>query len=427
MTPLAIVARHLGAEVSGCDRAPHPDRAAELARAGIRLDTGHDAAHVRPGALVVATSVADRSEPEVRAAAECGVLYHRTDLVAAVLRDRPGAGVTGSHGKGTVAALAVAAMRASGIEPLAGIGVPVPSLGGVVVLGSGPSVIEVDDSDLTLDRVSCRVAVVTNLDDDHPHLGHRLSESVDAVGRFVARAKDIVILGRSPRSATLRAVAQTPVWQFGREFHARVRSWSDVAVVRISGPGGERIDARIRLVGPATAQNAALGYATALALGADPQAAAAGLESVDRIERRLEPVGVRDGVRVYDDFGGKHPVNVREGLRAIRRRHPGARIVAVFEPFGPYLPRWAQRYGRALALADQVVAAPTFFLAGYSCDPGLERPWWDACPVNVYRASSREEAADVAMACASNGDVVVFFAQANAARVMARRAVSGVG
>ena len=423
LAPLAVVARHLGAEVTGCDRGGSPQIQDYLREQRMPFETVHSAGHLTAGATLVATSVAPSGDPEIQAASDAGVLWHRTELLARVLRARPGAGVTGSHGKGTVTALAAAALDAGGLDPLAMVGVLVPAFDGMTLLGDGPVVAEVDDSDLTLRGVETEVAVVTNLDDDHPHLDTTLGQAVTAVGEYVARARQRVVLGPSPRADAIAAEATVDVWRYGRDFTARVVSVDGPrTVVDLHGPGGERVRAVLGLVIPKIAPNAALAFATALALGADAEAAAAGLGRITSLYRRLEHVGVRDGVRVYDDFGGKHPNAVREGITQLRRHFPRARITAVFEPYGPYLARWGRRYARALTRADQVVLVPPIFLADYDAGRAFDGTWIDAIAAPVH-AADQADAVQQALRISTAGDVVVFFAQANASREMAVSAV----
>jgi UDP-N-acetylmuramate--alanine ligase len=303
------------------------------------------------------------------------------------------------------------------------MGVPVPAFGGMTRLGAGPTVAEVDDSDLTLRGVDTEVAVVTNLDDDHPHLDVTLAQAVTAVGEYVARARRHVILGPSPRAATIASAATADVWQHGRDFAARTVSVDGThTVVELRGPGGERCRATIGLLGPKIESNAALAFATALALGADADAAAKGLGTVTSMYRRLERVGSRDGVVVVDDFGGKHPVAVREGIARLRRHYPAARITAVFEPYGPYLARWGRRYARALSHADRVVLVPPIFLRDYDAGKAFDDSWASGIP-GAEHAVDQDDAVSRALALSGPGDLVVFFAQANASRAMALGAV----
>lgn len=414
LAPLAAAAASLGADVTGCDPGGFPFSGVLLRDLGIVPDTRHDPAHLDDGRELVATASARTDDPEVEAARSAGRLHRRMDLTAAVMAARQGVGVSGSHGKGTVAALAAASARAAGLDPMPVLGVHVAELGGAFHAGSGPSVVEVDGSDLAAHFVACDVATVTNLDDDHPHLPVSVAEEAASVGGFVERARTHVILGPSPRRELLARRARVPVWRIGVDVAARVVAQRDEgAVVRIDGPEGERVEALVRLVGPATATNAALAYASARALGAGAEAAAHGLAAIDRLDRRLEPLGRHRGVWVYDDFGGKHPAAVREGLLALRRRHPRARVIAVFEPlFGATIRTWGWRYARALRLADVPIVLPTMEHPDYpsTSDPAL-RDWYLQCGDGVLSAASQAEAASLAAERARPGDVVVGFVQ----------------
>jgi UDP-N-acetylmuramate--alanine ligase len=428
MGPVGIIAKFLGADISGCDRTVWPEHHEALLDAGIPVALGHDVSHLAPGATLVRSYVVPDDNPEVAEARRRSALWDRTDLLASVFAERQGVGITGSHGKGTVTALTGAALEAAGIDPLVLLGSEVPYFGGSTRLGSGPLVAEVDDSDLSLAKVTCEVAVVTNLDEDHPHLRIPLSRAVQGVGEFVARATRRVILGPSPRASQLRAYAQTEVWQYGVDFGARIESQANgCTTLTLWAPGVPPTQARLRLLIARAEVNAALAFAVAITLGANAALAAAGLERIDRILRRLEPIPSASGVRVFDDFGGKHPANVRAGLATLRRHYPHAQITAVFEAYGPYLPRWGRRYARALSGADRVVNVPPIFLADYPSNIVIDPTWVSPCRVPLVQARDQADAVALAMANSRPGDVVVFFVQANKSRVMAHNAAQRGG
>jgi UDP-N-acetylmuramate: L-alanyl-gamma-D-glutamyl-meso-diaminopimelate ligase len=64
-------------------------------------------------------------------------------------------------------------------------------------------------------------------------------------------------------------------------------------------------------------------------------------------------------VLIYDDFA-HHPTAVDETLRALRSRHPGARLMAVFEPRSATACRamHQEAYARAFDAAARVIIAP---------------------------------------------------------------------
>jgi UDP-N-acetylmuramate--alanine ligase len=193
--------------------------------------------------------------------------------------------------------------------------------------------------------------------------------------------------------------------------------------LELRAPGGIRECATVRLIGPRTGHNAALAFGAALALGANPADAAAGLGTVTSLVRRLEPVGARDGVRIFSDYGYKHPVNVRTGLAALRRHFPEARITAVFEPFVGYLAPWGRRYARALGGADHVVLAPPASASDFPDGRAFDAQWADACPVLPVHTGGRHEAVEAGLRLCCPGDVLVLFGMPAALSVMTEHAL----
>src|SRR5919206_3086632 len=84
MSGLALVARALGAAVTGSDRA-ESSYVERLRAAGIEPAIGHDAANLPGGAEVVVSTAIDPANPELaRAQAEGLTVRHRGDLLAEI-------------------------------------------------------------------------------------------------------------------------------------------------------------------------------------------------------------------------------------------------------------------------------------------------------------------------------------------------------
>jgi UDP-N-acetylmuramate: L-alanyl-gamma-D-glutamyl-meso-diaminopimelate ligase len=79
------------------------------------------------------------------------------------------------------------------------------------------------------------------------------------------------------------------------------------------------------------------------------------------VKRRLEIVGTRREVVVYDDFA-HHPTAVAETLIALKAAQPGRRIWAIFEPRSASSCRriFQAEFARAFTPADEVVIASVF-------------------------------------------------------------------
>src|SRR3989440_7079862 len=113
MSGLALVAKALGAQVTGSDRA-ESSFTARLREHGIEPIIGHAAENVPPEAEVVYSTAVGADNPE-RAAT--GRELHRADLLAQVATLRACIAVTGTHGKPTTAGMVIHAMRGAGMDP----------------------------------------------------------------------------------------------------------------------------------------------------------------------------------------------------------------------------------------------------------------------------------------------------------------------
>src|SRR5206468_12858646 len=117
----------------------------------------------------------------------------------------------------------------------------------------------------------------------------------------------------------------------------------------------------VPLVGAHNVRNATAAIAVATEAGIGVERIAEGLRAFAGVKRRLEVVGIADGVTVYDDFA-HHPTAVAETLAGLRASHPAARIWAVFEPRSASSCRrvFQDDFARAFAAADEIVLAPVF-------------------------------------------------------------------
>jgi UDP-N-acetylmuramate--alanine ligase len=111
--------------------------------------------------------------------------------------------------------------------------------------------------------------------------------------------------------------------------------------------------------------------------------AAEALADFPGVRRRLELKGLRNGARVYDDYA-HHPTEVRAALSALRELEP-ERLIAAFQPhLYSRTKAFAEGFGAALALADEVVVLDVY--------PAREEPVGELAGVSGLRVA--EAAAD---------------------------------
>ena len=99
-----------------------------------------------------------------------------------------------------------------------------------------------------------------------------------------------------------------------------------------------------------------------------------GLETFQGIKRRMEVRGVERGVTVIDDFA-HHPTAIDTTLAGAKRRYPGQRIWALFEPRSISSSRkeFENGYIDAFHQADRVIIGPIFHKGRYETRYGLDK------------------------------------------------------
>ncbi len=365
MAALALIARHRGVAITGCDT--DVSGAADLAALGVDVQQGHGPGHVAGVRAVVVTAAVPARHPELERARAAGVpVVRRADALAGLVAGGTVVGIAGTHGKTTTTVMATEALAAAGLDPTGLAGGRVARWGGNARLGAGAVfVVEADEYDRAFLSLAPAVAVVNNVEADHLECYGSLAALEEAFRSFADRAGRVIIGGDDPGAARVAAGLTVPVWRVGLGDDADVRVHEVVLDATGSGarmrfPGGRDVRVRLRVPGLHNLRNAAAALAVAHALDADVAAGAAALTEFGGVARRFERVGEAAGIVVVDDYA-HHPSEVRATLAAARQAFPARRLVAVFQPHlysrtaahGPAL-------GAALAAADLVVIAPIY-------------------------------------------------------------------
>jgi UDP-N-acetylmuramate--alanine ligase len=334
MSGLALVARALGAEVTGSDQA-ESSYVALLRDAGIDPAIGHDPANVPEGAEVVVSTAIGEDNPELARARERGAtVLHRGDLLGEVTRLRRTIAVAGTHGKTTTASMAAHILVETGQDPSYLIGGEVRSTGTNAAWGAGEwLVVEADESDRSFLKLSPEIAVVTNVELDHHATFATLGELQEAFDRFTDTARVVIADAAAPEAELLPMGSRFSA--LGAEF-------------QLSVPGRHN------------AQNALAAVLACREAGVDPADSARALRSFAGAGRRFEAHGTGPaGSRVYDDYA-HHPTEVRATLEAARTLG-GERVVACFQPhLYSRTQALARDFGRALADADVAVVLDVY-------------------------------------------------------------------
>ena len=364
MSGLARILQTWGYVISGSDATASP-LTAELADEGMAITIGHTAIiAAASAALVVATAAVPATNPELEAASEAGVpIIKRAALLGLLANARTGVAVAGSHGKSTTSGMVVTAWRALGTDPSYAIGAVLNATGTNAAPGSGPAmVVEADEYDYSFLHLTPDVAIITNIELDHPDLFPNQNAYDAAFAQFVAginRQGALVIAGDDPGCTRLRArpdfAPPARVITFGEvgdedwSLHRHDDGWM------LTGPGGTTVPLPLTVPGRHNARNATAAVAAVVALGHEAGAAARAVAGFTGVGRRFDLKGEAAGVTVIDDYA-HHPSEIRATLAAARERYPERRLWAVFQPHTfSRLTALLAEFGAAFDAADRVM------------------------------------------------------------------------
>lgn len=117
MRALAEILLEKGYTVSGSDMADSPVLANFRSR-GAAISIGHDASHVKGAGCVVISSAISEDNPELLEARKEGIpVFHRSDVLAALLEKGKGISIAGAHGKSTTSGMMGQIFYEAGLDP----------------------------------------------------------------------------------------------------------------------------------------------------------------------------------------------------------------------------------------------------------------------------------------------------------------------
>ncbi|MBK9124372.1 MAG: UDP-N-acetylmuramate--L-alanine ligase [Chloroflexi bacterium] len=430
MSAIARVLLERGYTLTGSDRSPGP-LADALARDGVKVTIGHDAANIAGADALLITSAA-RDNPEVEAALRAGIpVYKRRDFLPALLDGLDVLAIAGTHGKTTSTAMTTHILREAGLEPGYIVGSVMANTGTNAAVGAGQHfVIEADEYDHMYHGLSPAVAVITSAEWDHPDFFPTEADMTASFATFIGKIAPngiLVVNGDDPRTLALAAhhTGRTFTYGLNADNHVRISEptiGADAMMAfDITSQAGWSAHLRLAQWGKHNAANATAALLAAH-YGADisPQIASRALESFQSTGRRFEVRGEAGGLTVIDDYA-HHPTAIRVTLEAARMRYPGRRVWAVWQPHT--FSRTAallDDYARAFSDADEVLVTD-IYAAREAAVSGVDGQSAAAAigahHPNTRHSGSIDDTADLLIEQTRPGDVVILMSAGDAPRI----------
>jgi UDP-N-acetylmuramate--alanine ligase len=372
LSAIAEVLLGRGFVVSGSDQQLN-DRTRALEAKGAKIYGGHNQNNVDSADLVLVSSAIPEDNTELLEATRQAIpTMKRAEFLGALTADNMTISVAGSHGKTTTAGMVAQILIAADLDPSFIIGGVLPMLGSNGRAGQSEYfVIEADEYDYMFLGLRSKVAVITNVEFDHPDIFPTKAVYRTAFNQFV----DLIQPGgKLYICADDEGVTSLPsIRDYSRmtvdSYGIQAGSWQakDLRTNPIGGTDflvtheNEVIGlARLRVPGEHNVRNGLAAIAVCLELGVPFTVVRQALADFGGMGRRFEIVGQVGDVVVVDDYA-HHPTEIRVTLAAARQRFPGRRIWAVWQPHTFSRTKKLQsEFTTCFADADRLVALDIF-------------------------------------------------------------------
>lgn len=434
LSAIALVLLERGDKVTGSDRQDSP-QIERLRAAGAQVFIGHAKEQVRGADVVVRSSAVPDDNVEVVAAMEANIpVLNRKEYFSGFLDDHYTIGVAGSHGKTTTTSMIAWLLHALEMEPGFIVGGIVQNLNTNAHLGrSDFFVIEADEYDYMFWGLTPEIAVVTNVEHDHPDCFPTPESFESAFQGFVDRiapegtlvaclddpgsaklltyalgnGRKVVSYSLGNREADYRA--ENLIAEPGAGFHFQMkRNGEPEAEVSLQVPGTHNVS------------NALAALVVIDLLGLNVRTAAEALKVFIGSERRFEEKREVGGVILVDDYG-HHPTEIKSTLTAARARYPHRRLWAVWQPHTyTRTQQWLNEFGDALSKADEVVVTNVYAAREEQPEDFSYSKVLEAFSGGVHQTHELEGTADFLLENIQPGDVVIVFSAGDGVEISRR-------
>jgi UDP-N-acetylmuramate--alanine ligase len=385
-TGLSAIARVLlesGYTVSGSDRQDSPVMK-HLDRLGAQIFIGHQAENIGQVDLVVRSSAIPDSNSEVTAAVAKGIpVLKRSDFLSQMMAGKKCIAVAGTHGKTTTTAMIAWMLHELGTDPSYIIGSDSKDLNCNAHAGSGSFfVIEADEYDRMFHGLTPELAILTNLEHDHPDCYPTMDEYEQAFLTFI---DNLFPMGKliinwddhGNRQLSKNIAPQTQMISYGlaasnaqkTALQMKLQVSGCYAFV-FSANDGSMIPCALQVPGTHNVKNALAALIVAEQLGLSLESAAQSLGRFTGTGRRMDVLGIAAGVTIIDDYA-HHPTEIRATLSALRDLYPQQRIWTVWQPhtFSRTMTLF-QDYTKAFSHSDYLLITDVY--AARETNPGFD-------------------------------------------------------
>ncbi|MDA3839576.1 MAG: UDP-N-acetylmuramate--L-alanine ligase [Patescibacteria group bacterium] len=274
------------------------------------------------------------------------------EALGAIFNQSYGIAVAGSHGKTTTSAWLGFVLDKAGKSPSVMVGSNVPQFGGASISGkSDLLVIEADEYQNKLKHFNPKIALLNNIDYDHPdyfptqedynQVFINFIKRISAKGFLVTNFDDPIIRRMAYVNSKCKVISygideSADYVAFDIKENEGVQHFRVKMGVEYSDDEDEMSDSslgdfQINLIGKHNIYNALAVIATSIELGVDLFTIRKYLGEFEGTTRRMDVMGTYRGATIIDDYA-HHPTEIKTTLEAVKKNYKNKNIITVFHP-----------------------------------------------------------------------------------------------
>ncbi|MGG6266962.1 UDP-N-acetylmuramate--L-alanine ligase [Leptolyngbya sp. AN03gr2] len=287
---------------------------------------------------VVCSTAINPTNPEYRAALELGCpIFHRSDILAALIQEYKSIAVAGTHGKTTTSSLISYMLYGANLDPTVIVGGEVKAWQGNARIGHGEYLVaEADESDGSLIKFAPYIGIITNAELDHPDHYSDLEQVVETFQTFANRCK--ITIGSIDCETVRDRIQPTITYSLNPETNAdytvdQIQYGGDGTIARVWERGQVLGQIKLGILGQHNLSNALAAIAVGRLLGLEFDIIAKAIVPFEGARRRFEHRGDYNNMLFIDDYA-HHPSELKVTLAAARLQaaKTNRRVVAIFQP-----------------------------------------------------------------------------------------------
>lgn len=325
MSGLGLMLLNLGFQVSASDK-NDSTYLKKLEKAGATIWVGSSAENIPENAVTFfSTAIPEHDLERAFLVEHEWPVFNRHPLLAFLSQSTYTIAVSGTHGKTTTSAMIAFMLQQAGLEPSALIGGTVAAWQSNTVISSGEFngrpllVIEADESDSSFLNIETQIAVITNIDMDHPDHYHSFEQVKDNFYKFAENCA----------SAGGRIITSIETDHFFKTSDQAYRQPEidlllDNEMLLVNGK-----KLVMSIPGRHNLLNATAAIRVAAIMGLDLDQSIKSISEFTGVERRMQLLHSSEHFDVIDDYA-HHPEEIKAVLSTIEKKYE--HIIAVWEP-----------------------------------------------------------------------------------------------